>query len=201
MSPLDVRIVALGATRDEQAIDCILEKVGQLTPSSEFSHHRAVALALEMLADPAAAQPLANLLAQPGMTGYAFTNINAPPIGGGGDDGIRGSTLRELILARALYRCGDYNGIAEGILNQYEGDLRGLYANYAHAIIKDGYPDLNNDCMTDTQDLIMMIDKWLDSGDKINVDLNRDGKVDFKDFTILSKRWFEREMWPSSYLP
>jgi hypothetical protein len=43
--------------------------------------------------------------------------------------------LRELIVARALYRCGDQRGLAEGILRQYEQDLQGPLARHAQAVL------------------------------------------------------------------
>ncbi|MFC1635937.1 FAD-dependent oxidoreductase [Planctomycetota bacterium] len=139
MSELDSLIVALGRTGDKKALKTILEKVEQLDAESEFSHSRAVAMALESLDDAAAAEPLARLLAKPGIRGHAFTEINRAmsetpdsPV----DTTTRNKSLRELILARALYRCGDYNGIGETILNQYANDLRAHYARHANAVLK-----------------------------------------------------------------
>ncbi|MHC4440608.1 MAG: FAD-dependent oxidoreductase, partial [Planctomycetota bacterium] len=117
----------------------ILEKAGQLNVDSEFSHYRAVAMALESLGDSAAAKPLAQLLAKPGIRGHAFTDINRArletpdnPV----DTTTRNNSLRELILARALYRCGDYNGLGEKILNEYASDLRAHYARHAGAVLQ-----------------------------------------------------------------
>ncbi len=140
LSELDSLIVALGRTRSEQALDPVLEKVKQLNARSEFSHCRAVAIALETLGDASAAQPLAELLKKPGITGHAFTDIDAarnltPP--GPEDTLTRNRSLRELILARALYRCGDYKDIGKKILNEYAYDLRGHYARHAIAVLKE----------------------------------------------------------------
>ena len=141
MSPLDSLIVALGRTRRENALEPILAKVRQLGPEHELSHHRAVAMALETLDNPAAAKPLAELLTKPGMTGHACTDINAatariPP--SPVDTSTRECSLRELILARALYRCGDCDGLGAKILRQYAQDLRGHYARHAIAILDPG---------------------------------------------------------------
>ena len=72
------------------------------------------------------------------MTGHACTDIDAAtsnippsPI----DTSTRECSLRELILARALYRCGDYDGLGEKILTQYAQDLRGHYARHALAVL------------------------------------------------------------------
>ena len=49
----------------------------------------------------------------------------------------RDLSLRELILARALYRCGDENGLGERILREYARDLRGHHARHANAVLKE----------------------------------------------------------------
>ena len=140
MSVLDSQIIALGRTRRDMALQPILAKVGQLGPEHALSHHRAVAEALETLRDPAAAQPLAKLLQKPGMTGHACTDVqmamrDIPP--SSTDNTTRECSLRELMLARALYRCGDYEGLGRKILEQYARDLRGHYARHALAILQE----------------------------------------------------------------
>ena len=45
------------------------------------------------------------------------------------------TSLRELILARALYRCGDHNGLGKKTLGAYSNDFRGHYATHARAIL------------------------------------------------------------------
>jgi hypothetical protein len=139
LSELDSLIVALGRTRDTKALKPILEKVDLLDAASEFSHSRAVAMALESLGDAEGAEPLAKLLAKPGIRGHAFTNIDQAREGTPDspvDNSTRNKSLRELMLARALYRCGDYDGIGERILKQYAKDLRAHYARHASAVLK-----------------------------------------------------------------
>ena len=140
LSELDSLIVALGRTRDGRALETILEKVEQLNVESEFSHCRAVAMALESLAEPAAAKPLALLLAKPGVQGHAFTDIGRASRGtpaSSTDTITRNNSLRELVLARALYRCGDYEGLGEKILKEYASDLRAHYARHAGAVLQE----------------------------------------------------------------
>ncbi len=140
-SPLDNLIIALGRTRDSRALPVILAKVNTLTPASEFSHCRAVAMALETLGDRRAAGPLGKLLGKADMTGHALTEITdtlARTPKNHVDTSMRNRSLRELILARALFRCGDPNGLARAILRQYARDYRGHYARHAKAILAGG---------------------------------------------------------------
>ena len=100
-----------------------------------------MAEALETRVDPSAARALAELLQKPGMAGHAYTSLdvatkNIPP--SPEDNSTRECSLRELILARALYRCGDADGLGEKILREYARDLRGHYARHAIAILRQG---------------------------------------------------------------
>ena len=133
LSRLDSLIIALGRTGDKRALGPILEKVRQLDASKDYSHHRAVALALEALRDPAACAALAELLGKPGMTGHAMTDVTGYKIP---KPEHRSPPLREIVLARALYTCGDHDGVGEKILKHYERDLRGLFARHAQAVLK-----------------------------------------------------------------
>jgi len=140
VSALDQYIIALGRTHDPRALDAILVKVAMLDASKEYSHHRACAVALETLGDPRAAKPLADLLAKPGMAGYATTTVQdagrIAGAGGGTENKPRNDSLREIVLARALYRCGDSGGLGRKILEQYAKDLRGHYARHAQAVLE-----------------------------------------------------------------
>ena len=139
VSPLDSLIIALGRTRDQRALAPIVEKVNQLTTTNEFSHFRAVSLALEALDDPAAAKPLAALLRKEGIAGHAQTNITAAlekVVPSSTDNTRRNEQLIELYLAQALYRCGDSDGLGEKILREYAQDLHGHYARHAQAVLK-----------------------------------------------------------------
>jgi len=139
-SPLDNLIIALGRTGDKRAIPVLVKKAQQLTPESEFSHFRALAMAFESIGDPRAAEPLARLLLLPGTKGHAFLDIH-DVVGrtprSSGDDSTRNSSLRELILARALYRCGDRNDLGRRTLTAYKNDFRGHYAIHAGAILAE----------------------------------------------------------------
>ena len=116
-------------------------KLRLLKPADDFSHHRACALALELIGDPSAAKPLAELLRQEGMMGHVHDTVQkarerdqASP-GGTNAEKTRRDSLCELLVARALYRCGDYEGLGEQILRAYTGDLRGHLARHAQAVL------------------------------------------------------------------
>ena len=99
-----------------------------------LSHHRACALALEQIADPAAAEPLARLLHKPAMRGHAMTSLE--PLHQSPDQRRREGALREIVLARALYHCGDWEGLGKTILAEYAADVRGLFARHARLVLE-----------------------------------------------------------------
>jgi len=92
-------------------------------------------MALETLRDPAAAEPLAQLLAKPDMTGHAVTQVT------GAETPAAKSTAR--------CRCGKSSWPARStavaittvsggrILETYEKDLHGLYARHAQAVLRE----------------------------------------------------------------
>ena len=142
LSPLDVDIIALGLANDPQAVPVILEKVALLDARADFSHHRAVAHALERLGDPAAAPALAQLLALPDMTGHVHDTVLAAAAHDAREARntnavhTRRESLRELLLARALYLLGDHEGVGQAILESYTHDLRGHLARHAQALLE-----------------------------------------------------------------
>ena len=71
------------------------------------------------------------------MAGHAFTAIDAAAEGAlsVNPNQQRDLSLRELILARALYRCGDCDGLGKRILTDYARDLRGHHARHATAVL------------------------------------------------------------------
>ena len=144
MSHLDNTITAIGRTGERRAVPVLLKKLDMLTPSTPLAHHRAVCTALERIGDSAAAPPLAELLAQPGMSGYALTSLEPARLPDGrlgvgtASGATRSQALRELIVARALYRCGDCEGLGEKTLSGYTKDLRGHFARHARAVLRAG---------------------------------------------------------------
>ncbi len=133
ISRLDSHIIALGKSGDvTTAMPVLLEKTEQLDQEKEFSHHRSVSLAFETLRDPAAAEALAEVLKKENMSGHWIIEISESD-----RQDERTEPLREIILARALYRCGDFEGLGEKILKEYAKDLRALFAQHATAILEE----------------------------------------------------------------
>jgi len=141
LSRLDQLVIALGRTRDPRALPAILNKAKLLTAESDFSHHRAVGLALELIGDKSAAPVLAELLTQPGMAGYVHDSVEEARRRDQEEQSTTGvktrrDSLRELLLARALYRCGDYGDVGKQIITNYTKDLRGHLARHAKAVLE-----------------------------------------------------------------
>ncbi len=142
ISYLDSLIIAAGRTKHVEVLPSIFRLMEKLTPDSHFSHFRAVAIALETIGDQEATEPLFKVLEMPGMRGHSMPDIEtarklAPH--DKNDVSTRNNSLRELILGRALYKCGDFNGVGNEILNDYSRDLRGHYYRHAEGVLQK-YP-------------------------------------------------------------
>ena len=136
MPERDSFIVALGRTRSPLALEPLLGELAKVNAGTPPAHVRALSLALEALRDPRAAAALAAALAKPGISGWARPGMAAvTPSGGFGSSPENGRCLRELNLARALYACGDYEGVAKKILETYTADGRGVFALHARAVL------------------------------------------------------------------
>ena len=140
ISYMDSLIIAAGRTRKKEALPSIFRLMGKLTPESHFSHFRAVAIALETIASHEAAEPLYRLIQMHGVRGHAMLDIEtarelAPKFKN--DVTTRNKSLRELILARALYKCGDVEGVGRQILTEYSRDLRGHYYRHSSGVLVD----------------------------------------------------------------
>ena len=151
VSWLDSYVIALGRSRAPGGDAVIRAKAAELTPDRRYSHYRAIALALEAYGGAENAACLAKLLKLPGVAGHAFDlkrdgaapmpRYNDMPSGArvkrsGVPDQERSDCLRELCLARALYRCGDADGLGEKTLRAYAADPRRAYANHAEKVLE-----------------------------------------------------------------
>lgn len=146
-SRLDSIMLCLANLREQRATPLIAQKLPALGTPREFSHYRCAAMALEQLADPRAAAALAELLRQPGMSGHATPGVavalaNPPaPEAQWRDQNERHHrerTLRELLLAKALYACGDCEGMGRRILEAYAEDVHGVYRVHAREALRKG---------------------------------------------------------------
>jgi len=130
---LDSYIIALGRTRDSRAVPVLLEKLPLLNEENggRLSHYRAFCEAFEYLGAREAARPLAELLKLCGLDAPVITPEQVLR-----EQRVRGKGgLRNLILARVCYRCGDWQGIARRVLEAYTRDVRGVYARHARAVL------------------------------------------------------------------
>jgi len=139
MSYIDSLIIALGKSKKQEAIPGIIRMAEMLTYESYFSHFRAVAIALETIASAEGAKILYDLLMLPGVMGHSMPDIHTakkltPP--DNTDTSTRNNSLRELILGRALFKCGDYNGVGNQILQEYSNDLRGHFYRHATGVLQ-----------------------------------------------------------------
>ena len=154
VSWMDSYLIALGACGralkgNAAVIGAVRRKAALLTGESRYSHFRAVAKAAEGIGDPALAPDLARLLALPKVGGHALAPRAVPPIAGyekdishlGVADQERSDCLRELSVARALFRLGDPTGAARKALEAYAADPRRVYAAHARAVLSGRLSD------------------------------------------------------------
>lgn len=139
ISELDGLIIALGKTGERKALPLLIEKLKELKPGCDFSHCRALGIALRSYQAVEAAPFVADLLRSEGMMGHHFCDIvsvrrSVPE--NHRDTTTRNASLRELHLARLLCDCGDFEGLGRSILVNYKGDLRGHYAKHARALLE-----------------------------------------------------------------
>ena len=82
--------------------------------------------------------------AKPEMTGHVHDTVGKARErqlpGGTTAVATRRDSLRELLVARALLRCGDCDGLGKKILTAYTTDLRGHLARHAQAVLEAANP-------------------------------------------------------------
>ncbi len=141
VSRLDSYIIALGYAGNLKAVDAIARKAEQLDDTSDFSHYLAVSMACNSLRDGRLAPVLCRLVRSDHISGYELTDkfdVYAYADRSEGKESIRNEVLKEILLARALYRCGDFEGIGEYTLKKYSMDLRGIFAKCATEVLREG---------------------------------------------------------------
>ena len=135
---VDRYVIAAGRTKAKAALPVLDRLASELAGASEYSHFRALALAYESIGDPRGAAALTRLMKLPGVGGHAVAPDAIPPIPGYADpptNAERSDCLRELCVARALYRLGDADGLGKRALEAYSRDPRRAYANHARKVL------------------------------------------------------------------
>ena len=162
MSRLDSLIMALGATRQTEALPAVFKHAKRLTLAHDFSHIRAVCIAFETIGSKEAAPVLYDLLQIPGMRQTAISTYqqarNTAALDAN-DVLERNRALKELHLARALYRCGDKEGLGASILRAYTDDYNNHYARHAKGILSATQSNVIYDFAVDKD-----LSRWLLEG-------------------------------------
>lgn len=142
LSPLDASLIALAKVGDSRTWPLLLDKIRSLPVNPDLSHCRAVAEACEALyarfPDAAAAPALAACLERAGLRGHAqrsISDVQEAVTDNPNENAVRNQALRELHLARALYRCGDHRNLGKTILDEYATDMRAHFAKHARAVL------------------------------------------------------------------
>ncbi len=132
-SRVDTAILALAPLH--KGIEYVDTLTRKLSPESEFSHIRAVALFYMKNPDHAMSEIFESILAQKGMQGYAirtYAQSIASNNSDWNDNSYRNSQLKELYLAKALFACDPASETARSIINSYACGMQGVYAMFAH---------------------------------------------------------------------
>lgn len=136
LSEIDSMLVALGRSGNRAVVPVLLRKAAALGEDAEFSHFRALTLAFETLPTPAAAAHFERFLktVQGGAHQTLDEQLRDVPASDV-DTTERNRELRELLLARGLFACGDPHGLARQVLEAYGRDLHGHYARHARSLL------------------------------------------------------------------
>lgn len=141
-SCLDADIQVLVAAHAAPAMGAVLRKASELTEPI-FSHIRAICDYADVIRDKAFIPHLLRILQMPNVAGHDCHDIQkemeamaAPTARLNPNNNPRNDAQRELYLARALYRCGDPEGIGEATLRRYASDIRTCYARFATNTLK-----------------------------------------------------------------
>ncbi len=138
LSEIDSQLIAIGLTGNPKGLPTLLAKLDSLTPTSEFSHFRAISQAFEAMPSPAAAPRFAALVKAFGGNSKSDLAAAVDQVPANScDTSERNRELTELLLARGLLACGDQDGLARTILQAYAKDLHGHYARHARALLEN----------------------------------------------------------------
>ncbi|WPJ95209.1 FAD-dependent oxidoreductase [Coraliomargarita algicola] len=144
MSELDSLLVCLGCCGDAEAWPCLIAKLETLPEQAAFSHIRALAMSIEALQQRSpngqVAPMVAEILNRKAYRGHAqadLLDVQSALSDDINENKVRDHALRELHLARLLYRCGDYNDLGRDVLREYASDCRGHFARHAKALLEE----------------------------------------------------------------
>ena len=142
LSLRDRYILAIAACKPGAGFDVMLNKASILGAIDAYSHFRALSTYFEKAGDKRAVPALAKLLKVPGIGGHSCPDGSVPGIPNYSDEASnaeRSECLRELCLARALYRLGDDDdGLGRRTLEAYARDPRGAFATHAKIVLNQG---------------------------------------------------------------
>ena len=144
---MDGFMIALGRTKAPCAREPLVRRLGKSGPACSLNELRALCLSLEALGDPAAAPGLAACLKAEGNHGFSCDDWRKlPPTGGYGHGAVEyDNAIRELGIARALWACGDHEGLARRTLEAYAADPRGTLSAHAKAVLAESPRDIRAD--------------------------------------------------------
>lgn len=138
-SPLDDILLALAQIPSRALADIVLNKAQDLGPESEFSHYRAVTEFALATGDQRFNELFIRFLNYDGFSGNVLT-IDKEHFRAADNDLIenhsRNISLREITLARGLFLLDDEAGVGESILNEYQNDIRGVFARHAKSLLE-----------------------------------------------------------------
>jgi len=130
--------LALGRTKSAEAVPVIGRLIRRVDAESTVGEVRMATLAAEAHGGAALAPELAAALKRPGMSGWSRKSASElAPLGGYFISEETDRCLKELALARALFACGDHEGLAERTLRAYAADPRGVFAEHASRVLGD----------------------------------------------------------------
>lgn len=137
MSPLDRLIVAAATSGSPDAVPPIVEKLRRLDYGADFSHLRACTLAFERQPSPEAAPLFERIFSgwpALGRAGRSLSDSLHDLPTHATDNEQRNEQLKRLMVARGLLACGDPNGEAARVLEEYAKSMHGVYARHAAAL-------------------------------------------------------------------
>jgi hypothetical protein len=142
---MEAYLLALGRIKSTRVVPALAARIRELVKVQKPANtsFRIVSLVSQMIGDPALAEPLAELLARPNIGGHAIKmGPEIPPVPGYDSRSSYSQTEknevpREVNLAAALVRLGDWQGKGEAALKAYADDPRGFYANYARRVLAE----------------------------------------------------------------